>query len=299
MSLMKRRAVLWSLFGLLAVAITAGPAQAQQKLRWKFKKGQTLKYEMAQKMNMTTMAAGMAIEIKMTNTMDMAWKIEAIESDGTAKIAQRITRVRVTMTGGPFGKVEYDSAKKDGGGGGLIGDQFKKIYGALVNVDMTVKMTPRGEMKGLELSDEAKAAIKKAAAGGGGLGGGISEDTFKQMSSQMGAFFPEKTVSKGSTWKNKFEADSPAGKMAVNTTFKYAGLEKGLTKIEVKPVISMTAKPGAPVALTLKDKGSTGTSYFDNKRGLLSHSTIVQNLEMSAGAQAMTMKSTTELKLKK
>ncbi|MFQ5734092.1 MAG: DUF6263 family protein, partial [Planctomycetaceae bacterium] len=218
------------------------------------------------------------------------------------KLAQRITRVHVVMEGGPFGKVEYDSDKKDGAGG-LLAGQFKKTFGAIVNTDITMTMSPRGEVKGLELSDEAKAALKKAGAAGGPGGGGISEDTFKQMSSQMGAFFPEKAVSKGATWKNKFEIDNPAGKMKVDTTFKYAGTvsEGGsrLAKIELKPVISVSPKAGAPVALTFKDKGSSGTSYFDVSRGLLTRSSVVQNLEMSAAGMAITMKSTTEMKLKK
>ncbi|MFQ5733898.1 MAG: hypothetical protein ACE5KM_18320, partial [Planctomycetaceae bacterium] len=84
MTLTKRRAVVWSLFGLLATVLAAGPLHAQEKLRWKLKKGQTLNYVMTQKMNMTTMAGGMALNIKMTNTMDMRWKIETVKSDGTA-----------------------------------------------------------------------------------------------------------------------------------------------------------------------------------------------------------------------
>ena len=298
MTSLKSRALTWMVFGLLATVLSSSPIQAE-KLRWKFKKGQKLNYEMTQTMNMSTMAGGMAIDIKMTNIMDLSWKVEKVESNGNAQVVQRITRVRVTMAGGPFGKIEYDSDKKDGGGGGLLGGQFKNAFGPLINADITMTMTPRGEVKKLELSDAAKEALKKAAAGGGLAGGGVSADTFKQMSSQMGAFFPEKSVKKGSTWSNKVEMDNPAGKMAINTTYKYGGVEKGLSKIDLKPSIKMTPKPGAPVALTFKDKGSSGTSYFDNRKGLLSNSKVVQNLELSAAGNAMTMKSTTVMKLKK
>lgn len=292
---------------LAAVTLLTASASSQETIRWKFTKGQKLAYEMNQKMDMSTAVAGQAIDMKMTNIMDMDWVVQKINSDGSAEITQKISRVRFTMSGGPFGKVEFDSDKKDGGDGGPIGAQLAKSFSGLVNAEMTVTMTPAGEIKKLTLSDEAKAALKKASAQGGPGGGGVSEDTFRQMSTQMGAFFPAKAISKGDSWNKKYSVDNPAGKMEIDTAFKYLGTEsKGgsrLAKIELKPKMSLTPKAGSPLKMEIKDKGSSGTSYFDLSKGILSSSSVTQNMNMEMSANGMqitmTMKAVTDMKLKK
>jgi Family of unknown function (DUF6263) len=288
----------------LLLTFVASPSQAET-LRWKFKKGQKLNYAMTQKMNMSTSVMGMAIEIKMTMIMDMAMNVKAVKSDGSADATQKITRVRMKMEGGPFGKIEYDSVKKDGGGG-VIGEQFAKSLGPLVNAELTMTMTPRGEVKSMKIPAAVEAALKKAG-GGNPVGGGFSADSLKQMTSQMGAIFPEGPVVKGQSWSKKTEADTPQGKMVTNITFKYAGTStiggRKVAKLELSPKFSLTAKPGAAAMFTIKDKGSSGASYFDVEAGVLTNSSLIQNMEMDvmAGgvAQTMNIKSEIEFKLVK
>ncbi len=64
------------LLSLVAVATLTASATAQDKLRWKFKKGQKLNYVMTQKMDSSTKVMGMAIDMKMTNIMDMDWVVQ-------------------------------------------------------------------------------------------------------------------------------------------------------------------------------------------------------------------------------
>src|SRR5947209_537839 len=96
---------------LLAAAIlglAAVPAQAQVTLRYKFKEGEQLHYEMQQNMDMKMNIAGNDIAMKMHQQMDMTWKIAKVDADGKAQLAQRIDSIRMTMDT-PMGKVEYDS----------------------------------------------------------------------------------------------------------------------------------------------------------------------------------------------
>jgi hypothetical protein len=288
----------------LLMACAAAPGEAQT-LRWKFKKGQKLSYDMTQTANMSISVMGMAVEIKMTMNMDLKWDVKKVESDGTAEIGQKISRVRMKMEGGPFGKLEFDTDKKDGGGG-LIGEQMAKSFTPLINAEMTATVTPRGTVKSMKIPDEVEKALKKAGAGNP-VGGGISADTFKQMTAQMGALFPEGPVVKGQSWSQKTSVDTEQGKIVTDIEFKYAGTStiggKKLAKIELKPKFTLTPKPGAATAITIKDKGSSGVSYFDMETGVLSHSSLIQNMDMEitvAGMmQTMTMKAEMVMKLAK
>jgi Family of unknown function (DUF6263) len=299
-----RGRVIGGILAALLPALFAAPLQAQT-LRWKFKKGQTLKYGMTQKMNMNATILGMVVNVKMTMIMDMLLAVKSVKSDGSAEIGQKITRVRMTTEGGPGGKMEYDSDKKDGGGGGLIGQQIAKAFGPIINAEMTMTMTARGEVKSMKFPEGVEAALKRA--GGGNPAGGFSADSLKQMTAQMGAVFPEGPVVKGQSWLKKTEADTPQGKMVMNITFKYAGTStiggRKVAKLELSPKFSMTPKPGAPAKFTVKDKGSSGASYFDVEAGVLTHSSLIQNMEMeiSAGGvtQTMSTKSETEFQLAK
>jgi hypothetical protein len=232
--------------------------------------------------------------------------VKAVKSDGSADVNQKITRVRMNMTGGPLGKMEYDSDKKDGGGG-LLGDQIAKAFKPLVGADISMTLTPRGEVKSMKIPGDVEEALKKAGGGANAFGGGFSGDSLKQMTAQMGAFFPEGPVTKGQTWSKTSDADTAQGKMTTNITFKYAGTStidgRKVAKLELSPKFSFKAKPGAPATFTLKDKGSSGASYFDVEKGVLVNSSLIQSMEIEVSAggimQTMNIKSTTEFKLDK
>jgi len=299
-----RGRVIGGILAALLLALSAAPSQAET-LRWKFKKGQKLSYGMTQKMNMNATILGMTVDIKMTMQMDLAFSVKSVKSDGSADVVQKITRVRMKTEGGPGGKVDYDSDKKDGGGGGLIGEQIAKSFGPLINAEMTMTMTRRGEVKAMKIPE----AVEKALGGdaGGNPAGGFSADSLKQMTAQMGAVFPEGPVVKGQSWSKKTEVDTPQGKVVTDMTFKYAGTStiggRKVAKLELSPKFSMTPKPGAPATFTMKDKGSTGASYFDLEAGVLTNSSVIQNIEMEVSAggvmQKMNIKAETEFKLAK
>src|SRR5258708_40184450 len=103
------------MLGLLAVLLLAGAAErasAQTTLRYKFKKGEKLNYVMDQKVTMSMSVMRKDIDVEVGQTIDMTWNIKDVDSAGKAKVTQKFDRLRFNMSGGPIGKVEYDS--KDG-----------------------------------------------------------------------------------------------------------------------------------------------------------------------------------------
>jgi len=104
------------LLSLVAAATLTASETAQDTLRWKFKKGQKLNYVMTQNMDMSTKVMGRAIDMKLTNIMDMDWVVQTVKTDGTAEITQVISRVRFSMSGGPLGKSSMIQTKKTAAG---------------------------------------------------------------------------------------------------------------------------------------------------------------------------------------
>src|SRR5581483_1081125 len=77
----------------LALALLAGPANAQTTLRYKFKDGEKLQYVMDQDMKMTMSIGGMDIEMKMKQGMDFNWDIGKVDDQGNAQVRVKVGRV--------------------------------------------------------------------------------------------------------------------------------------------------------------------------------------------------------------
>src|SRR5258708_1807184 len=103
--------VFWIGLLVAGAALPSASAQAQTTLRYKFKEGDKLNYVMEQKQEMAMSFMGNDINTKINQTMDMTWKIGAVDKDGSAKMTQTIDRIRMTMDS-PGAKIEYDT--KDG-----------------------------------------------------------------------------------------------------------------------------------------------------------------------------------------
>ena len=284
----------------LAALLLAAPANAQVQLKWKLKKGEKLNYEMVQNMDIQNPTG----KVQVKQIMDLSWSVKEIQSDGSAVVEQKITRVRMSMDTGIMGKIEYDTNK--GPGDNPLTKKLHESMGALVKGSSTMTLTPRGKIKDLKLSKELEAAFNKNRGAAGGLGGGVNSDTLKQLVGQMGAVFPDKAVSKGDTWKQELKSKMGFGEMNVKSTQKYTGMQtvsgNKVARIESKSQFTLTPKAGFPGKVSVKDKGSKATSYFSVAKGRLISMSGVQNMDMtiSVGGQniSMAMKINQEMKLK-
>jgi Family of unknown function (DUF6263) len=306
MLLVRTRTVLCAVLAGTVLCLAQAPAQAQTTLRYKFKVGDLLNYDMQQKMEMKMTVANMDITMDMKQHMDMSWRVVEVDKDGKARIDQKIERIRMTMDGpGPIGKMEYDS--KDGKEPeGPIGKVLGPVFNALAGSNLSVTMDSRGEISDVKLPEKLSEALKKLAGAGPGLGDMFSPEGLKRMINQGGLVLPKEPVNKGSTWTQKMDNKMPFGTMKVTNTMVYDGTTseggKTLEKISVKPVIAMEPDPNAPIALKIKGSDSKGTALFDNARGRLAEMNIVQNMQMEVNAGGMdiaqNIRTTTILKLR-
>ncbi len=79
-------------------AALSSTGRADEPLRWKFKVGEQLDYQMTQQMNMD-MDAGKTgqMHTSMNQTMNMQWDVKGVDDKGDAVIEQAIKRVQMKM----------------------------------------------------------------------------------------------------------------------------------------------------------------------------------------------------------
>ena len=292
--------------GLLALAvfaITDLRADAQTKLRYQFKAGEKLPYELEQKMKMAMNVGGQNIEMNMTQNVDLIWDVKSVDKDGKASMVQRFDRIRFVMEG-PMGKIEFDSKdekESDDPAAKLITPVFKAMAGA----EFTLDMDRRGVLSNVKTPEKLVEALKGAAAVPG-LGNMFSEEGVKHLVTQSGLVLPEEGVTKGKSWEQKVEMKSPVGKMKTDNTLTYQGPatrgDRKLEEVSIKPVLTIEADDAAPIALKVKDQDSKGTALFDNAAGRLVETNMKQTMQMEISAGGMTIdqkiEQTVSMKLK-
>jgi len=286
--------------GLLAVVIVAcgaDRAAAQTTLRYKFKKGDKLNYEMEQKMTMTMSIMGRDINTDVNQLVNMTWTVNDVDADGKAKMTQTIARIRHNMDGGPVGKFEYDS-KDDKEGEGPLGKILTPILRALAGAEINLVMDPQGKISDIKLPEKLAKIAKNLppAAAAGGAGEMLSEEGLKQMMDQGGLRLPKEAVAKGKTWDQQFEMKSAIGKVKAESVNTYEGPAerdgKKLERVAMKPKLTFEVDENSPAKITVKSQDAKGTAYFDNAAGKLVSTSMNQDLELaiSGGGQEFTGK---------
>lgn len=284
----------------LLTAISALPAQAQTKLRWKFKPGESVNYEMVMDISQDMSIQDMQIKSKMVQNIDMVWKAQSVNKDGSTVLDQTIERVRVEMAPPVPGQpgIKFDSAaeKQD-----PTAAPFAKIFGTLVGHPSTITISPLGKVSDIKLAPEMLELAKQVGPGGASM---VSEDSIKEMISRSMFSFPE-VVKPNQTWENTIETANPLlGKQIVVTKYTYLGPAefegRKVEKIGIEVDLKFEPGPEAQAKVEIKDQSSDGAIYFDNQQGLPVETKIntKMTMQLEAGGQSLEQVVNTDVKVK-
>jgi hypothetical protein len=257
-----------------SVALAGGPV----KLRYKFKKGQNLKYGMVmdQAMDITTDAApGFAQKIKMHMDVGMYQKVTGVE------------KAAATLE---VGFTKFDAVMEMAGNKMPIpgSEGFKKMR-------MSMRMTELGKMDEPKIlnADDLDASVKQMA------------EQMKKSMSQNSLVFPEKGIAVGESWSMDTEIPAnlpgaPDLKMKFKSTYKLLGFEKckggKCAKILAKVKVSLHGKAEAGGVPTQADMDGTGEgeNLFNVMKGIMVKSkasmTISGDVKATAQGQQVSSK---------
>ncbi len=275
------RVVFMALVAVFACVWSMSPLRADEPVRWKFKQGEKLDYNMVQDMTMTMTGATVGqMSTTMQQKMDMTWDVQGVNDQGEAVIRQKFARVRMKMAGPAGQGFEYDSSS-DAAPTGLAA-MIAPMYQAMTKGDFEITMTARGEVKDVKIPEEVMAALKSSP-GAAMMGDLATPEGFQKMLMQGALVLPEKAPTKGEQWTTKLEMNNPqAGKQIVETTYTFDGTKEvdGSTFAIFKPSLKMTFEGNEMMQMKVKDQASEGEILFDIGAGRLSSSTLKQNVAM-------------------
>jgi hypothetical protein len=270
------------LAALILTMSAAGSEAAATTLRWKFKAGDSLRYQLVQTQSMTTRVkdpAPQEFKQGFALTIDQVWTVRSVDASGVASIAHTIERIRTTAEL-PVGKLTYDSKEaKDGG------SPAGPLFRMLVGVEFTFKMDGRGEITDVKLPEKLLATLRGDQQPAGAQGQ-FSEAGLKNMISQMSLLLPEGPVEPGATWSRKLAIPAGPDGQTRGTEHLYtyrgprAGGAGGIEGIDLT-IKYDPLKPDPSVPVTIKTQESRGQFAFDNAAGRIETSTITEKVELS------------------
>ncbi len=282
---------------LCAMLLAASPVLGAEPLVWKWKEGDSIRYQLTQLTGMT-IQAGPAGEVSTSMRQDMLmdWQADDVADDGAAKITQRVERIVMQNKAAAGQGFTYDSDSEDppAGMAALVAPAFE----AMVEHPIQLLMRPSGEIAEVELSDELSKALDNLP------GGAVSGPMIKQMSEQSTLRFPDEPLAIGDKWTNTAEVESPAiGGMKIYTTYTYDGPREvdGREYEAFTPSIRMEPTgDGGQFQMEFDTKESTGEVLFDRQKGRLFRSRLLQTIEIRVQVGdreiANTMEQTVEMR---
>jgi hypothetical protein len=281
---------------LAALLLASAALEAQTTFKYRFKKGDTLRYDLAIVTKGTTRATG-GNEISGTEKqiISMSWTVDSVDDKGTAKIQVTFDRVKLI---GEQDKVTVEvtsdtkDADKDPAKSMLI------IARAMAKVAGTFTMSPQGEIKDVTILPSAIKEMRSIP--GAEKSADVYNDANLQTTLRNATLgLPLDPIAKGKTWKLKVEYPSPYGKVTGEMVYSYAGKAqyagRTLDKFEIKPKLKIETDPKAPVPITIKTFEHDGAVYFDSDGGRLVESVSLEITEVQADVKGKILSRKTEM----
>jgi hypothetical protein len=276
------------------------PAQEGEKvtLEWKFKKGETLRYEMSQVQNIEFSGNEMVHEM----VFGMAMEITDVTTDGTGSLKMTYDRIKVKMTG-PMMASDYDSEKDKRA---PEGDMMGRVFAAFLGKSVTAQLSRKGECLKFEgMGKLMDAALKELPEEMQGMAemfkASMNDDYAKSMMQMSVGFLPKAPVAKGETWSDSASLSlGMMGKMDMKTKSTLKELRNGGKEAVVGQDTKFEFKAGeggpmGPMEVTDSKMKSEMVWLID--RGVMQSTKGTMSMDMNAGGQEMTISSKIEMKL--
>jgi len=272
-------------------------AEADPVLKYRYKSGQRLQYELKQTLTTKTEFSGQESGNAITQHLDLSTVVEKVLPDGSARVKKSIDRIRLKATQ-PGGRqeLEYDSASQNEATGPFA--MIVKSMSMLVGQEIEMTVSPLGESRDVVIP---QSLIKRFSAPAAQMGGVNSSEGVTKMMSQGNVIFPEKTLSVGEKWKRELTTELPFGLMKSLVVFTYSGETKeGLHRIDAITTISIEPKENLPFQIKMTESQGRGVYMFDAKRGLILASGLkqVMNMEIQAAGQNTKQSVTTDISMR-
>lgn len=264
-------------------------------LRYRWTKGQSLRYRTVQESNISMSGIPGAGDMNLTTTVTEVHLITPSEvaADGTATLGVKFESMKLDIVT-PMGNMSVDSAASGPPPDPMMADAQKMLQ-AVVGESVTMVMSPTGAVKSVDGMARLSAKIKATMPAGSpltqSLDAMMTDDAFKGTMGQNFANLPDKVVKAGETWQTTLNVPSTLGAMTSASTFTAKGVErvdgKDVTRVGVAQKVSVA--PGGtigPMSVTVSDGTGEGDMLVDHRLGQIVRSTTRLTLPMTMSLSA-------------
>ncbi len=225
----------------------AGPTQQTYTLRYRFHEGETLRWKVTQRTEITTTVSGTKQTVSNVVQSVKAWRIQNVRENGTVTLQNLVESVNLCQKFSGAQEVRYNSQsdKKPPPG---FEDMAQRVGVPLA----LVTMDSRGQI----LFRQRNAKLKASAA---------------ENEGPMTVPLPEQPVAVGEIWSlpSELALPLPGGvvkKIQTVQKFKLAGIDNGVATIELNTVI-LTPIHDPSLEVQLIQRDSSSTIRFDIEAG--------------------------------
>ena len=276
------------------------PAQEGEKvtLEWKFKKGDSHRYEISYLMEMEISGTEITQEMLMGTQMD----VTDVTAEGVATLKVSYDRIKAKMSGPMNSDYDSDKDKKPG-----EGDILGRVMSAFLGKSVSIQLTKKGECVKFEgmakLMEEAiKEMPEEQQAMGEMMKASMNDEYGKTMMQMSMGFLPKAPVGKGDTWSDTAALSMGViGKMDMKSKSTLKEIRNGGKEAVVGQDIKFDFKPGdgggamGPMEVTESKMKAEMVWLVD--KGIIQSSKGSMTTDMNAGGQEMTMTMKMEMKL--
>lgn len=250
--------------------LLASPASASE-LKYKFEKGQTLKYRVTNETVANMDMGGQQMKQNVILGTDLSMMVKEVAEDGSATFEAKYTAAKLDMDS-PMGKMNFDSSKKEGN------SPMLETMGGMIDKPFTLVLTSSGQVKEIKGLAEAMGAAA-------GMGEMFGEEQMKATFEQAFYVLPDGPAEAGKSWMR----ESKQGPMKFENTYTLKSIDGGIATIEGVGKITLTEKEQMGMTIELKESEAKSTITFDAGKGQLTKSVGTGNFTMAMSGQGMTM----------
>jgi hypothetical protein len=295
------------------IAISGSRSEAQTKLRYHFKAGEVLHYDLEQTTRTAASALiGSLIDLSSTLHLDLTWEVTNVAPDGKAKITVGMERIRYRLFNAAGASNEYDT-NDDKVPADEVGQTVHALIKSLVGPVVELNMDGLGNITEFKIVERAKTSMSKIPRDTGWM---LNEEGLKRLLVRAFVLLPDQAVAKGKPWQqvtelkrysfdNRTNANKEYATIKTESTYTWEGNSevggKSLDRIAIKTKSSI--QPDESFAkISIGDQSGDGSALFDAGAGQLVDNALKQqtNLAISVGSTSVDerIEQTTSLKLK-
>lgn len=263
------------------LAAACGTASAQSvDLALAPAEGESFKLVYEHTTNQTTEVQGKSIEMKYEMGMEMDWVIDEVGADGVISLTQRFTRFRISMESTDVDPIVFDSNEADRTTGYAY--DLSKTLKPLLNADINVQLSSRGEIMNVTIPIETMDAIREAP-GSMDLRQLLTKEGISETLSGSLTVLPEEAIESGGQWRAARTSQITGGDLDQKQTYTYAGVEDvegtPFHKIDVETELNFRQPEDAvKQSQRITEQTHSGQIWFDEETKMFAGSEFSSEL---------------------